>query len=102
MIDKTNIIDTVCEKLTKMHAGECLDLRTYKRNRSVLVVKENEEAVTIVEDGFYKERFKVSKEKIRKTLKSILRKEFPRSRKIRIYSLGSCREYEQGAERKKL
>ena len=102
MIDKTNVVDAVCDRLRKMPHGECLDLRTYKRNRSVLIIKEDNEQVTVIEDGFFRETFKVPIGKIRKTLKTLLRKEFPRSRKIRVYSLGIYREGTQGTERKKL
>ena len=102
MIDKTNVVDTVCDRLRKLPGGECIDLRTYKRNRSVLIIKENDEMIKVIEDGFYKETFQVPIGKFRKTLRTLLRKEFPRSRKIRVYSLGMYREGAQGIERKKL
>jgi len=93
MIDKTNVIDAVCERLRKMPDGDCLALRTYKRNRSVYIVKETGDALTIVEEGFYRDRFTVPREKLRKTLRTLLKREFPRSRKVRVYSLGrNCDE----------
>ena len=39
MIDKTKIIDTVCERLEKLPLGHYIDLKTYKRNRTVIIVK---------------------------------------------------------------
>ena len=42
MIDKTKIIDTVLERLEKLPLGHYLDLKTYKRNRTVIIVKIDE------------------------------------------------------------
>ncbi len=85
MIDKTKIIDTVCERLQKLPVGHYLDLRTYKRNRSVVIAKTDEEDLLVIENGYFKERFRVKPEKLKKLLKTLLKKEFPRSRKIRLY-----------------
>jgi hypothetical protein len=64
-----------------------LDLRTYKRNRSVRIAKLAEDDLLIIEDGYFKERFRVKPEKLKKVLKTLVKKEFPRSRKIRLYVL---------------
>jgi hypothetical protein len=87
MIDKTKIIDTVCERIEKLPVGHYLDIRPYKRNRSVIIVKMEKELL-IIENGYFKERFLVKPEKLKKVLKTLLRKEFPRSRKIRLYVMG--------------
>ena len=87
MIDKTRIIDTVFERLTKLPVSHCLDLRTYKRNRSVMIAKLAEDDLLVIEDGYFKERFRVKPEKLKKLLKTLMKKEFPRSRKIRLYVL---------------
>ena len=71
-----------------------LDLRTYKRNRSVIIVKITEEDLMVIENGFFKDRFQIKAAKLRKLLKSLLKKEFPRSRKIRLYEKGEFNEDE--------
>jgi len=88
MIDKTKIVDTVVERLKELPVSHYLDLRTYKRNRSVVIVKQAEDDVLVIEDGYFKERFRVGPEKLKKVLKALLGKEFPRSRKIRLYVMG--------------
>ena len=88
MIDKTKIIDTVCERIKKLPNGHYLDLRPYKRNRSVIIVKVAEEKLLVVENGFFKKRYRSSPDKLKKLLKTLIRKEFPRSRKIRLYIMG--------------
>jgi hypothetical protein len=103
MIDKTKIIDAVTERLKNLPTGHYLDLRTYKRNRSILIVKMDEDDLLIIEDGFFKERFRINSDKLRKLLSALLRKEFPRSHKIRLYPMGRFMEKEmQNIKRKVL
>jgi hypothetical protein len=89
MIDKTNIIEAVMVRLKNMPVGHYIDLRTYKRNRSVMIIKNTEDNMLVVEEGYSKEQFQVQSDKLKKLLAALLRKEFPRSRKIRLYSMGS-------------
>jgi hypothetical protein len=88
MIDKTKIIDTVCERLKKLPLGHYIDLKTYKRNRSVIVVKIDEQKLLVIEDGYFKDKFFIKSDKLKKLLKTLLKKEFPRSKKIRLYVMG--------------
>ena len=94
MIDKTRIVETVCERLKTLPISHCLDLRTYKRNRSVMIAKLAEDDLLVVENGFFKERFRVKSQKLRKLLKTVMKKEFSRSRKIRLYVLDKFLEGE--------
>jgi len=103
MIDKDKIIETVIEKLENLPLEHYLDLRTYKRNRSVAIVKRSEDDFLIIEDGYFQERHQLKSEKLKKTLKALLRKEFPRSHKIRLYVMGRFNEEEaKNITRKKL
>ena len=88
MIDKTKIIDTVCERLKKLPLGHYIDLKTYKRNRTVIIVKVDEKKLLVVEDGYFKDRFLIKSDKLKKLLKTLLKKEFPKSKKIRLYVMG--------------
>ena len=87
MIDKPSVIKTVLEKLAKLPVGHYLDLRTYKRNRSVIIVR-RESDLLIIEDGFHKESFTVDLSKLKSLLKTLLKREFPRSNKVRLYTMG--------------
>lgn len=88
MIDKTKIIDAVCQRLEKLPLGHYLDLKTYKRNRTVMIVKVDVKKVLVIEDGYFNEKFLITPDKLKKLLKTLLRKEFPRSQKIRLYVMG--------------
>ena len=90
MIDKTSLITTVMQRLKKLPPGHCLDIRTFKRNRSVAIIRQSDATFTIIEDGFHQERWDgLATDKVKRMLKSLLKKEFPRSHKVRIYTLES-------------
>jgi len=88
MIDKSQIIPTVLDKLKSLPNGHYIDLRTYKRDRSVIILKKDSDRFIFFEDGFIKDNFEVEFVKVKKTLKGLLKKEFPRSNKIRLYNMG--------------
>jgi len=94
MIDKTKIIDTVCKRIEKLPMGHYLDLQTYKRNRSLIIAKLDEENLLVIENGHFTERFRVSREKLKKLLKMLLKKEFPRSQNVRLYVMDKFLEEE--------
>ena len=102
MIDKIRIVDTVCERLKTLPISHCLDLRTYTRNRSVMIAKLAEDDLLVVENGFFQDRFRVTPDKLRKLLKTLMKKEFPRSRKIRLYVLDKFLEGEALKTKRKI
>ena len=102
MIDKTKIIDTVWERLEKLPPGHYLDLKTYKRNRTVVIVKIDEKKLLVIEDGYFKDRFLVTPGKLKKLLKTLLKKEFPRSKKIRLYVMGKFLDEEAFNTKRKI
>lgn len=88
MIDKATAIESVMRKLKKLPLGHAIDLRTFKRNRSVVIARTGEDEFDVVESGFFEERFIVPLGTMKKLLKGLFKKEFPRSTKIRLYDLG--------------
>ena len=65
----------------------CLDIRTYKRDRSIIIEK-LENGYNLYEDGFEKKQFKnLSQIELKKLLKVLQKKEFPRSNIVRFYVL---------------
>jgi len=92
VIDKTRAIDTVIEKLKGLPVGHYLNLQTYKRNRWIIVVKNRDDELLDIENGYRKERFLATPAKLKKLLKTLLKIEFPRSRKIRLHNMGPFSE----------
>jgi hypothetical protein len=101
MIDKTKLIGTVLQKVRHLTIGHYLDIRTYKRNRYVLIVKNAGEEFTIIVEGYCRERVQVKSEKLEKALSTLFRREFPRSNKIRLYRMGEFSEAIAGALKRK-
>ncbi len=89
MVDKDIFLDVIVKKAKKLSVGEYLDIRTYKRNRKVLLIKNSEDHFKIIENGFYKNEFNCTFKELRKIFKKLLKLEFPRSHKIRIYNKGN-------------
>ena len=92
MLDKTALIPALRAKMKKLPLGHAIDLRTYKRDRSLVIVRLPEEMFLVIEDGFAQHEFRVEAAGLPKLLKTLLKREFPRSNKVRLYQLG---EYEQ-------
>ena len=88
MLDVSTLIPSIQARLDKLPVGHALDLRTYKRNRNVIIRKQDQDSFLFLENGFYQDRMTVPGDKVKKTLKKMLKKEFPRSRKVRVYDLG--------------
>ena len=101
MIDKVTALETVLRRLDKLPLGHAIDLRTYKRNRSVVIRRAGDDLYEVVENGYEYARFQAPLDKMKKLLKGLLKKEFPRSTKIRLYDLGEA-DGEEQLERKTL
>lgn len=87
MIDKAGAIPTILTKLKKLPVGNGLDLRTFKRDRSVVIMKVDADKYEIEENGFEIYRFETDQKGLKKLLKTLLKREFPRSNRIRVYEL---------------
>lgn len=88
MIDKATALETVLRKLDKLPEGHAVDLRTYKRNRSVTIARTGPDTFDVQERGYHEELFQADRAKMKKLLKTLFKREFPRSTKIRLYDLG--------------
>lgn len=89
MITIDNFVFDTLKRLDDLNIGNCLDIRSYKKNRKVIIEK-LEDNYNLYEDGFYNEYYLyLSKEELKKLLKTIEKREFPRSNKLRFYILSS-------------
>lgn len=103
MIDRSAIEKVLWEKLGALEVGRCIEIRTYKRNRAVLFVRTGAAEFLVACDGYEKSEQKVAEKKLKKLIRTILKREFPRSRKIRLYDLGEYDpEVHRNMERKSL
>ena len=100
LINIDTAIKRAVQKLKKLSPPEGIEILTYKRNRGVSILKMGEDLLSVRERGYEVNEFSVSFDDLPKLLKSISKREFPRSRKVRIYQLASPEE--EGQDRKKL
>ncbi|MGL4989555.1 MAG: hypothetical protein ACRC57_00075 [Sarcina sp.] len=89
MLTIDNFVFDTLKRVEDIKIGNCLDIRSYKKNRKILIEK-LKDGFNLYEDGFYKEEFlQLTKDELKKILKNIEKKEFPRSNKLRFYVLDS-------------
>jgi len=86
--------------LKKAEKGTGFEILSYKRNRGISIIKESEEMFWLRERGYLYQEFQCSARELQKHLKSMMKREFPRSRKVRVYFLESKNHV--GIQRKKL
>ncbi len=97
-------IETVGKKiatvLVKLDPPQGLEILSYKRNRGIVVLLRDRKTVWVREHGYLEEEQEVGIEELPKLLKAIIKREFPRSRKLRVYQISGPEELDQ--QRKKL
>ncbi len=74
---------TVLNFLSKIDEDQELTILSFKKDRAVTFTKHGNE-VLIREEGFKKESFSVNVDDLKKNVKEIISKEFPRSHRVQI------------------
>lgn len=80
-VDKNRLVNEALAQLSRLGQGEGVLLQPFKKDRHVCVIEEHG-SYRVVERGFSRKDFVVERGKIRKLLKTLCRKEFPRSHKV--------------------
>ncbi len=75
--------------------GGGMELMSYKRNRTIAVIKSSEDSLRIIEKGYIVEETTVKSAQLEKKLKKLMKREFPRSRKIRLHKFNHEDELER-------
>ncbi len=100
LVNIQSAIKRVQQIVRKLEPPQGVELLTYKRNRGITIIKIDEKTVSIQERGYEEQTLLVEIGELGKTLKAITKREFPRSRKVRVYQLDS--PYCLGIKRKQL
>ncbi len=93
-LDRTTAVQEVLRRLQKMDSGDSLELLTWKKDRSLLFIRPNIDTILVYERGFVEQEHRVVFSKIKKLLKTLLKREFPRSHKIRVRILSGTEKPE--------
>jgi len=93
VIDKAGALPDLLSRLRKLDAGRGIMLLTYKRDRSVSVTRLAGDHYEVREEGFENATVQTDQAGLKGLLRTLLRREFPRSNKIRVRALpGADRE----------
>ncbi|HID02617.1 MAG TPA: hypothetical protein EYP18_05355 [Desulfobacterales bacterium] len=100
LINIQSAIKRVQQIVRKLDPPQGVEILTYKRNRGITIIKIDDETLSVQERGYENNTFQVEMGGLTKLLKSISKREFPRSRKVRVYQLDS--PYCLGIKRKQI
>ncbi len=100
LLNIQSAIKQVQQIVGKLTPPQGVEILTYKRNRGITIIKIDEETVSVQERGYEENIFQVDLSGLGKLLKTIGKREFPRSRKVRVYQLES--PYCLGIKRKQI
>lgn len=82
MINNTDLINVAMYTLKSIEVNDKVSFKTFKKDRGFTIEK-IEGAFNIIEDGYEKKEFlNIKYKEVKKILKELQKKEFPRSNKI--------------------
>lgn len=100
LLNLESMLTRVEKELRDLSNNTGFEILSYKRNRGVSVLKIDDDNFIIREKGYCDEEKTISQPEIIKKLETIIKREFPRSRKLRIYSISAPEDLHK--QRKKL
>ena len=80
-VDNGRLLHEVLARLSRLEEGGGLLLQPFKKDRAIFVIL-RDGMYQVLERGFARKDFVVDSKKIKKLLKRLCRKEFPRSNKV--------------------
>ena len=84
MIDAASALTTIMTKTKKLTVDTGIELLTYKRDRGLRIWYNGKDLYTVKEFGFEHNVIESDLKGMKKLLKTLLKREFPRSKKIRV------------------
>lgn len=100
LVNIDSVLRQVLQKLEKLSPPRGIELLSYKRNRSIAVLLLEDHSFLVRERGYREEEQVLDKAELAKHLRALIKYEFPRSRKVRLYQIENPGEL--GKDRKKL
>ncbi len=82
-------------ELKKIAPPGGIELLSYKRNRTVAIIKRGADLYQVCENGYVVQEFTIGHDQLMRKVKSCLKREFPRSRKIRFHKFQDPEELQR-------
>jgi len=99
LVNIDSVIRNLLHKLEKLSPPQGIELLSYKRNRSIAVLLRADNTFLVRERGYREEEQVIEKAGLQKHLKSLIKYEFPRSRKIRMYQIDDPADLEKALKK---
>lgn len=90
LVNKDSALVEAVRLIKKCAVDSGVELLSYKRNRSISLIRISEQEIMLRESGYISEEQTIEISKLSKILKTCIKREFPRSRKIRFFKLKSA------------
>ena len=100
LVNIDSVLRNLLQKLKKLDPPQGIELLSYKRNRSIAVLLLDDGKILVRERGYRDNEQIIDNSLLSKHIKSLIKYEFPRSRKVRVYQVDDPLELEK--VRKKL
>lgn len=94
LINRDSAIQHTLRLLKKAEPQGGVVLFSYKRNRKISIKKEETSSFLVVEQGYDNKEWSLPFKELSKLLKALFKREFPRSRKIRIMTFRNPKKLE--------
>jgi len=95
LVNIATILADTRRVLKKIKPPGGIELLSYKRNRGIAIIKKEENLLVIREHGYLEQEFELPPDKLAKELKTMLKREFPRSRKVRLIKFSDPKELDR-------
>lgn len=84
LVSIDSLLRQVLQMVKKIEPPAGLEMLTYKRNRGIAVTVMKNEEYRVREYGYEEQELVVHDDELARILKPMIKREFPRSRKVRI------------------
>jgi len=95
LVNMATLIADCLRLLKKIQPPGGIELLSYKRNRGIAIIKKKNQLLEIREHGYEEQVLELTPEKLEKELKTMIKREFPRSRKVRLVKCTDPHELER-------
>ncbi len=95
LVNIDSLLKQVLRLVKKIDPPAGIELLSYKRNRSVSVAFFSSQEVKIRERGYVEQDLIIHSDELARTLKTLIKREFPRSRKVRIHKFADPEELDR-------
>ncbi len=95
LVNIATLLSDVKRSLKKISFPGGIELLSYKRNRGIAILMQEDLTFERREFGYKEQELFIPKERLAKELKTMIKREFPRSRKVRLIKIRHPDELER-------